>query len=437
MKKLPFIISLLFLTSLEANTITSTFKEHKREYKLELNYKKINPKEDKGLLLTYKVYRDNKPLETAKRKEPLVSCRDYNAPKIAPLKSTKEQLGWMIIGNGICGNTYSYLFEIIFPYHDSIHDKTEYFHQSFIAKEHPTILPNDYGVELFYYQQEWGNGGTATSYFVPHNIEFSPYSNIKLKEGDILKKIPFLEKNAPKDWLEPNFLGLFKAGLDSKNLPLMHHALENYYDTNIIEWYKVHYFNPTKENLLKKIEQTKQKLDIKYMHNSYCYGIDAPYPDPKEAKGLTTNLPVTFPPYYKPSSKKLELRVFPKQKSIFKKSYAGFKLLLANPTDKNISISHEDSRFNIIAQAKDSDGTWRDIEHLPHSTCGNSFGTDQLPPHKAWLFSAPIYNGDTQVKLRYKMGDILSNEFDGRINKEQFSVKWRDPNDPFDWLYGE
>jgi len=178
-------------------------------------------------------------------------------------------------------------------------------------------------------------------------------------------------------------------------------------------------------------------LNIKYMNNSYCYGIDSPYLNPKEAEGLTTNLPVDFPLYYKPSTKKLELRVFLTQKSIFKKSYAGFKLLLANPTDKNITIAHEDSRFNIIAQAKDSNGTWRDIEHLPHSTCGNSFGTYQLPAHKTWVFSAPIYNGNIKVKLRYKMGNILSNEFNGTINKEQFSVKWRDPNDPFDWLYGE
>ena len=194
--------------------------------------------------------------------------------------------------------------------------------------------------------------------------------------------------------------------------------------------------NP-KENLLHKIEESKQRLNIKYMHNGYCYGVDAPYPDPKEAEGLTTNLPIDFPPYYTPSTKTLELRAFPTEKSIFKKSYVGFKLLLANSTDKNITIAHEDSRFNIIAQAKETNGTWRDIEHCPHSTCGNSYGTYQLPPYKAWLFSAPIYGGNTKVKLRYKMGDVVSNEFDGMINKEQFAIKWRDPNDQFDWLYGD
>ncbi len=125
-------------------------------------------------------------------------------------------------------------------------------------KSIPLLL---HGVELFYYQQEWGNGGTATSYFVPHNIDYTRYVHLKLKEGDILDKIPFLEKNAPKDGLKPSFLGLFKAGLDSKNLPLMHHALENYYKPNMIEWYKVHYSNPTKENFLKKIEQTKEELN--------------------------------------------------------------------------------------------------------------------------------------------------------------------------------
>ena len=432
MKKLSFILLLFTLTSLHAKTITNIFNDRNTEYKLELNYEKVNPKQDEGLLLTYKVYRENKLLETTKRKEPFTSCRDYDTPKIFPLKSTEKQLGWMIEANGICGNTHSYRYEVIFPNNDYQYG-AKYYHQSFISKEYPLIAPNEYGVELFYYQQEWGNGGTATSYFVPHNIDYSPYDHVKLKEVDILKKIPFLEKNVQEEWLKPRFLGLFKAGLDSKNLPLMHHTIENYYDPNMMEWYKVHYSNPTKENLLKKIEQTKEKLNIKYMHNAYCYGIDTP----PAYESLTMNLPIDFPSYYKPSTQKLELRAFPKQKSIFQKSYAGFKLLLANPTDKNITIPHEDSRFNIIAQAKDNSGKWKNIEHLPHSTCGNSYGTKQLSAHKVWVFSAPIYDGDTKVKLRYKMGDTVSNEFDGMINKEQFSVKWRDPNDPFDWLYGD
>jgi hypothetical protein len=52
-----------------------------------------------------------------------------------------------------------------------------------------------------------------------------------------------------------------------------------------------------------------------------------------------------------------------------------------------------------------------------------------LQPGEFWVFAAPIYHGDFETQLRFKLiidGEeqvLYSNEFPGSTNKEQFSVK--------------
>ena len=67
-------------------------------------------------------------------------------------------------------------------------------------------------------------------------------------------------------------------------------------------------------------------------------------------------------------------------------------------------------------------------------------------PNEFWTFSAPRYQGEFQTKLRFALvrGDrdkpdekpIYSNEFEGSINKEQFTQKQghtpSDIMDPYD-----
>ena len=110
-----------------------------------------------------------------------------------------------------------------------------------------------------------------------------------------------------------------------------------------------------------------------------------------------------------------------------------------------------DSRPSLVMQAKIEGEEWRDIEYLPKSWCGNSYHTLTLPTNKAWVFVAPKYHGEIDAKLRFVLRDmvskgikkpyefedaIISNEFEGSINKEQFTIKQPyipkgfDPYDP-------
>ena len=144
---------------------------------------------------------------------------------------------------------------------------------------------------------------------------------------------------------------------------------------------------------------------------------------------------MNFPSFYTPKTNTLELVAFPHKKTIFKKSYSGFNLILANASNKIIKFIASDFRLPLIMQGKIKGERWKDIEFLPFSWCGNSYNEISLIPNQAWIFSVPVYEGNTQVKLRFIMNDIVSNEFDGTINMEQFSILKKDSSDTFDYLY--
>jgi hypothetical protein len=115
----------------------------------------------------------------------------------------------------------------------------------------------------------------------------------------------------------------------------------------------------------------------------------------------------------------------------FVKKFDGLTLYISNTLSDTIFFDAQDSRLNMILQAKDKDGKWKDIEYLPSSWCGNSYHMVYLPPNNYWRFIIPVYDGKVKTQLRavlsYKSsieGDeqiIYSNEFSGSINPGQFS----------------
>ena len=112
-------------------------------------------------------------------------------------------------------------------------------------------------------------------------------------------------------------------------------------------------------------------------------------------------------------------------------SAKGMRLVLVNGTDETISFGACDSRLSIIQEAKDESGKWRPIEYLPSSWCGNSYHQVKLAAGEFWAFPAPRYEGSFKTKLRFRLGGdkpIVSNEFDGNINPEQFSKQ--QPHNP-------
>lgn len=105
------------------------------------------------------------------------------------------------------------------------------------------------------------------------------------------------------------------------------------------------------------------------------------------------------------------------------------RLLLVNGTDDTVAFDACDSRLSIIQEAKDESGEWRAIEYLPRSWCGNSYHRVLLSSGESWAFPAPRYDGALTTNLRFRLMDeggetlLVSNEFKGKINTEQFELK--------------
>jgi len=113
--------------------------------------------------------------------------------------------------------------------------------------------------------------------------------------------------------------------------------------------------------------------------------------------------------------------------------YRGYHVYLANATNDTITVNVQSNRLAMKVQAKDKKGTWRDIEYLRSSFCGNSYYNFFLPPAFYWQFVMPRYTGALKTKIRIVLeyGDtdtpkkrnlLYSNEVEASVNPAQF---WR------------
>ena len=107
--------------------------------------------------------------------------------------------------------------------------------------------------------------------------------------------------------------------------------------------------------------------------------------------------------------------------------HQGFQLVLVNNTRGAAEFESEDWRLNIVREARDAAGRWRPIEYLPHSWCGLSYYHVYLKPGRHWSFAAPVYRGSFRTQMRFVLEQpglrLVSNEFPGTINLEQFERK--------------
>ncbi|MFB6456253.1 WG repeat-containing protein [Chitinophaga sp. Hz27] len=112
----------------------------------------------------------------------------------------------------------------------------------------------------------------------------------------------------------------------------------------------------------------------------------------------------------------------------YNSSTLGYQVWLANTTDTLTTFHVQDGRLYMVVQAY-QDNEWTDIEYLPSSWCGNSYGTEELKPQKYWSLVCPQYTGaiKTNLRIRLSSGDehgftVYSNVFKGSINPGQL---WR------------
>lgn len=124
----------------------------------------------------------------------------------------------------------------------------------------------------------------------------------------------------------------------------------------------------------------------------------------------------------------VSLVAFPAEKVAYVKQQ-GIALRVINRTEAAVPFKACDSAMYLVGEALDSEGKWRPIESLPHTTCGNSYHRVILGPDQFWEFPARVYDGTMKTKLRFRLTlkdgqpAIYSNEFDGRINPAQFEAR--------------
>ncbi|MBL4634912.1 MAG: hypothetical protein JKY56_13655 [Kofleriaceae bacterium] len=166
------------------------------------------------------------------------------------------------------------------------------------------------------------------------------------------------------------------------------------------------------------------KLDVHFQLRSYfsAGGVSAGIGGNAENK---VNTPTPYKGKAKPGSR-VRLLVSPPDATSRWGAFAGRTIQVVNTGRRAVIFDAQDSLLDIVHEAKNSAGVWTKIEYMPQSWCGNSYHTLSLPGKSKWSFTAPVYTGDTPVKMRVRIvtqsGVVRSEVFDGNINADQFDV---------------
>lgn len=174
-----------------------------------------------------------------------------------------------------------------------------------------------------------------------------------------------------------------------------------------------------------------EEINVDFMLRGYFYA-SSPIKDWEAFGGFGTSLntphPVTDGKTYPKGE--ISLIAEPKTQTIFAEKYKGLRVILVNMTDRPVAFQAQDSRLYITQEALDIDGKWKPVEYLPWSWCGNSYHKLILGPRQYWKFSAARFSGKMKTRFRFRLDSaksrshgtpIYSNEFEGSLNKEQFT----------------
>ena len=187
----------------------------------------------------------------------------------------------------------------------------------------------------------------------------------------------------------------------------------------------------------KEFEKMDNSINIDFMSEG-SYSASSPTKKDNELGGwsASSNAFKKIKKRRKIKEKKLIMKVFPDLESQTEKGYIPLRLQLLNLSRETVFFDAQDSRLNLILQAKDKYNEWKNIEFLANSSCGNSYHTLFLPSNKFWDFELVQYEGEIETDLRAKViykTDIASqdsltlysNSFKGSVNPGQF---WNKPS---------
>jgi hypothetical protein len=234
--------------------LTYSYQNQDKDLILKANLQKIENSKGSGIgfLFNYKVFFNEKRVGSFPQGGGEIEFCGYTPPRVNGVSSPEKQIGWMILGNEVCGNTNSLSVEIIIP---DIQNEV-FLKRSFISKVRPVQTNFTGGVAFWFSSQNWGKGNTAQSFFTLQKfIIMHDGDSPIIRHGNILVDLQKYEKECTEKWLRPNFLSLFSSGIRDANPYLMQYALENYYNRDDIQWYKAHFPDPSRKTMKKLIDR--------------------------------------------------------------------------------------------------------------------------------------------------------------------------------------
>lgn len=99
--------------------------------------------------------------------------------------------------------------------------------------------------------------------------------------------------------------------------------------------------------------------------------------------------------------------------------YDGFPITIYNPEDKNIIIGFG-NHIPLQLEALDKENNWKQIYGFRRYTCGNGIKYIILKSKQIAIVFVPRLKGNFRTTFRYRLKNIVSNEFEGNIDETYF-----------------
>ncbi|SFN56732.1 hypothetical protein SAMN05421594_3276 [Chryseobacterium oleae] len=143
--------------------------------------------------------------------------------------------------------------------------------------------------------------------------------------------------------------------------------------------------------------------------------------------GQTTPLKRTFPDLTKITEEEINIQLdrMDKGKEQTKEIpeitnyYDGFPVTIYNEEDKDIIIGFG-NHIPLELEALDKENNWKTIYSRRIYSCGVGIRYIMLKPKQIITVFQPRLSGNFKTKFRYRLKNMLSNEFEGKINEDYF-----------------
>ena len=255
----------LFYTHTAFGTVKDTdqFTSGKDSYKIVAQISDVKGIYAGGVKVAYSVFKNAKFMHPdAVVGGTLIGCHYGTKPPDVVLKRIvvdKKNLGWFVQVLGICGNTTSLKNHLVVPNLSSTSPAADqkYAVTEFISKYQPLVRMGNKKYEIWYTYQEWGNAGTAGSFFVPQvkGVDIGSWRLTSVKT-------PVNPKDWPKLKHIDYFPSMFVAGMNDNNTDMMQYAVDKLFKTSEAETYRWVGLPDTKKKALALIEVMRDHGDF-------------------------------------------------------------------------------------------------------------------------------------------------------------------------------